>query len=105
MKKESFTFYKRGSTTAVLSPKNIETVVASLRKQIGYSLPKDFKPISGILVPVGERILSKRYRGKGRPRKVDYDFQESELYKIAKSVNRTTLRSLPTKTTKRDGRS
>lgn len=87
MKKYPFTFYKGGPTTGVLSPKNLESVIDSLRKQKDYALPKDFKPITGILIPVGERVLSTRYRGSGRPRKIDYDVKESDLYKAVKSIN------------------
>lgn len=34
------------------------------------------------IVPLAERVLSKRYRKRGRPRKTDYDFIEIDWFNI-----------------------
>lgn len=56
---------------------NVDKIFKKLRKSI-QKQPK----FSGFLLPNSKRILSKRYRGKGRPRKSDYDYKKINYRKM-----------------------
>lgn len=43
-------------------------------------------PEPGFWVPISEKVLSKRYKGKGRPRNKDYDFIKIDWNKRFKDV-------------------
>ena len=56
-----------------ITAKNIDSVIRSVKKQIKQSPPPK---AMYIILPKSDKKLSKRYRGNGRPRKIDYDFEE-----------------------------
>jgi len=70
--------------TGGLTPENLDTAIKGLKKAICHEGPES-EPFVGLLLPVAERKLSKRYRGRGRPRKIDYDYKELKWYKKARS--------------------
>ena len=70
--------------TITLNSKNIESVIKQMNKSyIEFNQPPqaDF-----IVAPISTKLLSRRYRGLGRPRKTDYDFRKINWKKIMKSL-------------------
>lgn len=65
-----------------LTDENISKAIDKLK-----SLTFVGKPSYVAWVPRGEAVISKRYRGKGRPRNSDYDYIEINWKKILKEAN------------------
>lgn len=70
-----------------LTTKHIDETISKLRKQ-GKSNTGD--ELRSLILPIATKILSKRYKGFGRPRKVDYDYKKINWRKILSKNNATT---------------
>ena len=68
----------------MLSTKNIEEAIKNLKNQIVTATKHE----EFLVIPMSERCLSKRYSGKGRPKKIDYDYNPINLVEIMKGVNK-----------------
>jgi hypothetical protein len=68
-----------------LSEHNILKAMKILRRK---SFKQDYK-FPYILVPISRRVLSNRYRGLGRPRKADYDYEEINYSGILVDLDRS----------------
>jgi len=58
--------------TTKINSKNIDSLVRYM-KRIKRQAKKESWP-QFVIVPKPQNVLSNRYRGKGRPRKSDYDY-------------------------------
>lgn len=76
-----------------LNAGNVHRVLRQLKK---VTKPSD-EEYSGIIVPNGYRVLSSRYRGKGRPRRQDYDFKKYEWEKLFTTTITSTTKEDITK--------
>lgn len=66
----------------------IDKVIRKLRRTLNKPAPRNAYWKPAFIVPRCERILSKRYRGYGRPRKSDYDYIEIDWPKRIKDLKK-----------------
>jgi hypothetical protein len=72
--------------TISLNPKNINKAIKSLRETIVRG--NDGRELfEGLLLPRSEKVLSRRYSGKGRPRKKDYDDKKIDWNRLICGTN------------------
>lgn len=57
----------------VISAKNLNRLTRSLRKQINAGYTEDMVPKTMLVPATYPKLNYRRYKGKGRPRKSDYD--------------------------------
>jgi len=66
-----------GLVTGTLNADNLEKTIDIMRKINPWG-----ENIEGIILPKGEKILNpKRYSGKGRPKKEDYDWIDIDWFR------------------------
>lgn len=78
MKAQPFTEEIVGETGA-LTPENIEECIKALRVQTAGQKTVD------LILPFPKWVLSDRYKGRGRPRKSDYDW--IDLVRLVDVIN------------------
>lgn len=87
MSKESFKICNPADPKSdfTISTANIDAVLKSIKRQM-KSVNNSVSGRRGLYIVI-ERTLSNRYRGKGRPRKSDYDFPIDALRKYVGKFN------------------
>lgn len=66
---------------------NIDKVIASVKKEIkrGNPFAGSLAKPAYFMLPKSEKVVSKRYKGKGRPRITDYDYKKIKWGKVFKA--------------------